>query len=708
MDVAAVFGLSRDPFPRNSDADEQCLPNALAALLSELQAGLRSPRGLSVLIADEGSGKSLLARIFARRLAGRARAALITSPGSSISSLVREALAQLGVDRTDGSCEDELIHTFIDVAARRSAAGGSTAIVIDDAHRLSPQTLAGLARLFCDDAEEPPSLHLFLFGRPDLLDRMNATTDRALLEHLLQICRIEPLSVRDCIRYLERRLAAAAGELGRMFAPEAIDDLIVASGGRLMRLESLTLAALERAARAGCDQVRSEHVHTWSGAEGSAMAGEQQKLRLERTAKTVVDEDEVLWGDETDEEEDWTSDEDAQDEVRLSWSTGEDEEDQDEITFDAGAEDDDEDEDRRAPVRGRDSRRGSFIAMGLFSVAACVLLTWAANSIESPERDAAPGRTTELFTKPVSSEPTEIVRLPVAPPRRVSDDQAAGNEGKQPRLDADAHLAVWSSRDTRIDTHSEDDFEIRELDAEAHEYDGEVMWGDEPGTADREKPNFPKRDAMARQRADREAAQRAAVEHERAAMEQQRAAVDRQAREADARERAAAAQQTARATAIPPDPSIHSRGEDDATLGMDEAMGADDEEMPAAMEAYEEKAPRIIQAKAAVLTPPPSTRSKQKTSAPPARKPEVGSATAKAPAKTGGTTLYTIQLGAFRTRANAEELVSRLGGRRVRIVNDAGLFRVLSGAFDNRKDAAAHEASLRRAGFTTYLRSQIF
>ena len=67
MDVAA-YGLSRNPFERNSELDEACLPNPLAVQLSELQAGLRSPQGVSVLVGERGSGKSLLAKIFARRL----------------------------------------------------------------------------------------------------------------------------------------------------------------------------------------------------------------------------------------------------------------------------------------------------------------------------------------------------------------------------------------------------------------------------------------------------------------------------------------------------------------------------------------------------------------------------------------------------------------------------------------------------------------
>src|SRR5215203_5245739 len=60
------FGLLRNPFERSAELDDGCLPNTIASLLSELQSGLRSPQGLSVLVGTRGSGKSFAASAFAR------------------------------------------------------------------------------------------------------------------------------------------------------------------------------------------------------------------------------------------------------------------------------------------------------------------------------------------------------------------------------------------------------------------------------------------------------------------------------------------------------------------------------------------------------------------------------------------------------------------------------------------------------------------
>ena len=76
--------------------------------------------------------------------------------------------------------------------------------------------------------------------------------------------------------------------------------------------------------------------------------------------------------------------------------------------------------------------------------------------------------------------------------------------------------------------------------------------------------------------------------------------------------------------------------------------------------------------------------------------------------KHGAASVYTVQLGAFKTRRNAEDLITKLPGKRARILEEGGLYRVMSGSFASKKDATLHEASLKRAGYTTFLRTAVF
>ena len=602
---ATAFGLSRDPFQRSTDLDDACLPNPLAALLSEMQSGMRCPQGVSVLVGEPASGKSMVARAFARRLCGVARTALIPEPSSSVSAIARDALAALGdpIAEENGDCD--WVAALRDHAAHRAAAGAATVVIVDDAHRLSPQALEDLTSLF--EEEEPLRLHIFLVGRPGLLDRMNAGSERALLAHLLQICRIEPLGVRECVRYLERRLAMCGGELARLFDDGAIEDIVGRAEGRLLVLEELAAGALAAAQQRGATQVLARDVATprlEAAAEEEWMAPEQQHLRFEVAAETPED-DKVAWGDEADDEE-WVAEDAASkddfDDSSMGWDSGELE------SSDAGFDDDEVDglddlEDEAPPTRrrapGPPAERQRFFGRAVLSAAACLSLVWVANHLPGSGADSTPGRDAVLFAEPLTEDPAQILRL-------AETAEAA---------DADAHVLAWH-----------------------------------------EAPPVVAKAVPAR---DREAA--------------------------------------------PPD-QLASLEEDDAGVASRVSLpvreGADespwDEPSAAAPAPAPPKAKAVAPAKAA--TAPKA-----------ASKPATGKAKAvAAPAKGKSTPVYTVQLGAFKTRRNAEDMVGKMRGKPTKIVLEGGLYRVLSGSFPTRTAAVAHEGTLRRAGYSTFVRTAVF
>jgi|GEM_PF-1822937 len=584
MDVGA-YGLSRNPFERNPELDETCLPNPLAVLLSELQAGMRSPQGVSVLVGERNCGKSMLAKIFARRLAGHTRAALSTAPGPSLADVFAESLAQLSGEDVETRDESRLLHELGILVQRRARAGSASAIVIDDAQRLSPQVLAGLSRMFPDDSDEPLHFHLFLIGRPDLLDRMNASADRLLLEHLLQICRIEPLGLRDSVRYLERRLAACGGELLLLFETEAIDEIVALADGRLLELEALAASAFENAARSGAARVTTAHVRKLppvSASEEESVAPKQQSLGFEFADDRVRDDSD--WSDEEDEESDdeWVAgDEPGADEPGLYWDANE-------IYEDEQYRPELECETRSVSSVERAPRRG-LAGMAVVTAAVLLAMIWMVKRL--PGDAAQPsGRDALLFAQPLSSQPREILRL------------AGSNE----RADAADHVAAWNNA---------------------------------KAAAARAEPR-----AVA-------------------------AAVAKTVATADS------AGATAKSDARPV-----------ATAEKSDARSAG--------AGAKSQASRSARVQTASLAAPKTVqRSEPRGSAKVTRGP-----------------VYTVQVGAFRTRRNAQELISKLGPSlaRARILSEGGFYRVVSGSFDNKMAAVAHEGSLKRAGLTTYVRTATF
>lgn len=632
---AGAFGLSRNPFQRIPELDDACLPNTVASLLSELQSALRSPQGVSVLVGETGSGKTMAAAAFARRLAGAAQTALILHPTSSVAAIARDAMILFGANMEDGDHGEDWIEALMATTMRRARSGRPTVIIVDDAHRLSPQTLEDLADLF--DEDQPALLHLFLFGRPKLLDRMHAGPERALHAHLLQVGRLEPLGLRECVRYLERRVALYGGELGGIFHEGAIDELVRVSAGRLVHLEQNALAALERASRKHSSRVMAEDVRPMARPldeeEHLVKPTRQQPLRFE--IPNAIDDRDSEWrtGDEAVEDEEDVQDledvedaEDAEDEWGASgddasreWGAS-DEQDDEESFEEAGLswesaaphldEDDDSEDERRkfdafarrpgVAMAGEGRRR--LIGRAVLSLTACVGLVWAANHLPGPAADSAHGRDAKLFAERLSSKPSDILRV-----AQTAEE-----------ADASAQMEVWKAQPPRSTAPAN---------------------GARPGTV----------------------------------------------------------------ASIP----TASSSVETATAGTRSGSPADSSPMGPAVPALKTETvsvPKAAAAQVAAVSRPtvrtPAARSAVRMP-PSVAKPQLRSASRLEP-------VFTVQLGAFKARSNAEQFATRLRGKPARIVRDGGFYRVYSGTFANKREAAVHEALLKRQGFSTFVTTAVF
>jgi type II secretory pathway predicted ATPase ExeA len=185
----SFFGLTGHPFAKPEAAEAPCLAQEHLALSAELNAGLKAPHGITLLIGEQGTGKSTFIRNFLAQLPDSYVVAYLPTAGPGLRHLLTEIVEQLGGTVAAGGQEQALIDTLRSLARARAEHDRATLVVIDDAHELPAKTIERLGKLFGADTAEPSRLHVTLVGRPELLDRMNAANDRSILKHLVQACR---------------------------------------------------------------------------------------------------------------------------------------------------------------------------------------------------------------------------------------------------------------------------------------------------------------------------------------------------------------------------------------------------------------------------------------------------------------------------------------------------------------------------------------
>ena len=270
----SFFGLDGHPFETAEEAEDAYLSEVHASLITELKAGLKAPHGITLLIGEEGTGKTTLVRRFADGLADSCTVAYLPTTGPGLRHLLTEIIEQLGGSPPPAGDEHALLECLGALARARAEHGRTTLVVVDDAHELPAKTIERVGRLFGDDPADPSMLHVILVGRGELLDRMNAANDRTILKHLVQVCRMDPIGPEESFRYIADRIAKVGGIVDKLFTEAALRLIVKRANGNPARIDAICRASLEQAAESGEQAVGAETVDlACMGVEGFSLDG---------------------------------------------------------------------------------------------------------------------------------------------------------------------------------------------------------------------------------------------------------------------------------------------------------------------------------------------------------------------------------------------------------------------------------------------------
>ncbi len=117
--------------------------------------------------------------------------------------------------------------------------------MLDEAHLL-PRAILDELRLISNlDFDRAPPLTLILAGQPALRERLAEPNLASLAQRLPLRAQLSPLSDRETIDYLDRRLPAA-GAQATLFRPGAADKLFERSRGVPGEIDNLAPASKRR------------------------------------------------------------------------------------------------------------------------------------------------------------------------------------------------------------------------------------------------------------------------------------------------------------------------------------------------------------------------------------------------------------------------------------------------------------------------------
>jgi len=223
------YGFTKDPFNLTPDPDFLYLTPSYREALAQLIYGVRGKKGLILLTGEVGVGKTTILKSFLNYLkhTGGLSAFIFNSILEPIEffHLVCEGL---GLSRPNNKADFLIsLNKFLTQCLEEQKA---VAIVVDEAHNLSPLLLEEIRLLLNLETNNQKLLQIVLCGQPELWEKLNTPKLRQLRQRIALRFILNPLNRKETENYIKTRLIKAGGK-SNIFNTQAIDRIYTYSKG---------------------------------------------------------------------------------------------------------------------------------------------------------------------------------------------------------------------------------------------------------------------------------------------------------------------------------------------------------------------------------------------------------------------------------------------------------------------------------------------
>jgi len=253
------FGLSKPPFQITPDPGFFFSGGRRGDILSALGHVAANDEGITTVVAEVGSGKTLLARLMISRLGRGISAVYLANPFFSRDEIIEAISRDLGLASAGVSMEAKLAALQQELL-RRHASGQRVLLVVDEAHTMPVESLEEVRLLSNLETGQHKLVNIMLFGQPELDDLLAQPKLRQVRDRVIHRFDLERLHDDEISAYIDHRLRAAGWSGGRLFNDAAMAQLVRASDGRARRINLLADKALLAAYAGGARTVDLAHV----------------------------------------------------------------------------------------------------------------------------------------------------------------------------------------------------------------------------------------------------------------------------------------------------------------------------------------------------------------------------------------------------------------------------------------------------------------
>jgi len=255
------FGLRKDPFNLTPDPEFLYLTPQHKEALAGFTYAILARKGFVVLTGEAGTGKTtLLTRVLQHLPVDRVQSSVIVNPTLTPAEFLEAALLDFGIREVPAS-KAQRIAILQNLLWTGHRAGKISALVIDEAHKLSLEVLEEIRLLGNFESAEQKLLQIALIGQSELDELLNRDHLRQFKQRIALRASIPVLKGEEIGNYVRHRWRKAGGG-EPPFSSDALAGIGEVSKGIPRVINVLCDNALMQAFGEGSISVETRHVVT--------------------------------------------------------------------------------------------------------------------------------------------------------------------------------------------------------------------------------------------------------------------------------------------------------------------------------------------------------------------------------------------------------------------------------------------------------------